>query len=525
MAANLTIRVDDTPVRIHLAPAPDAVLDAAALAALAGKASITDLASTASGKGVDLIGYKWPGALSVTRELRDKIGEGEIVLDDFGGVPDGATDSSSATDAVFNEMNLGVIGDRQRRLRVKLNAGQYRFTAPIETGAIQDFAMIGAGPELTSLLIDHADGHGILYEGDGNALFQGFVIYGSDDRYAEAADDTLSGFVSDPGVASTTLQLRMIDVYSYRHPGKGIYHVNPEQSQIINCRAANNKGKGLHLYGRDLTNIMNRVDGFRARDNGSIGIHSQSLDHGTFIGCESLNSGAGVAGTYQMQIEGACNTVIQPDLEMFDHVTGATDYRGIALAGRKNQLHGGTYYGLNSAVRCANGDESVIWMPVITGKSGATMATGVVIDALSDNCLVVLGTAGADVTTRISNSSPTSTTVLDGRWSIPKRTYPPVAATLTAAAYTPDMAAGSTFLLTLTANATINAPTGLAAGDVVEFIFIQDGTGGWTVTFASGYKHAWSNTGNTAGKRSAIEFRSLGAATLTQKAAQGPYVS
>jgi hypothetical protein len=61
----------------------------------------------------------------------------------------------------------------------------------------------------------------------------------------------------------------------------------------------------------------------------------------------------------------------------------------------------------------------------------------------------------------------------------------------------------------LTGNIVINAPTNPTKGRVLDFLFIQDGTGGRTVTWdatGAGYRHSWSDTGNTANKRASIRF-------------------
>ncbi|MDZ0374415.1 hypothetical protein M2S12_29300, partial [Klebsiella pneumoniae] len=83
----------------------------------------------------------------------------------------------------------------------------------------------------------------------------------------------------------------------------------------------------------------------------------------------------------------------------------------------------------------------------------------------------------------------------------------------TATAYTPIWSYGRTFkILSLTQSVTFNADSnsivGLAVGDRVVFSITQDATGGRNVSWGSAFKFpvAWSNTGNTAGKTTSIEF-------------------
>jgi len=344
--------------------------------------------------------HRWPAPLSV--------GLG-VCLEDFGGIPNGVTDCSPALAAALSAANVGVIGDRQRRMRIRLNSGQYRFAQPINISS-SDFAMVGAGPELTSLLIDHDDGHGISYTGDGNALFEGFTIYASDERNALGADNDLSGFVSDPGSSATTLMLCLRNVFSYRHPGKGISLINPELASVDGCRAANNKGKGLHMWGRDLANICNEVHRFRARNNGAEGVHWENLDSGKLVFCEALNNGQGVSGGYQAIVEGAGNSIDQIDVEMFDHVTSETDYRGLLLSGRGNEHKHGQYYGLNMGLHCASAKGTIIQQIKVEGKSGAEMAQGIVLDSNSGGSTVSVAQKNL-VTTLVADPSTGSTII------------------------------------------------------------------------------------------------------------------
>lgn len=72
-----------------------------------------------------------------------------------------------------------------------------------------------------------------------------------------------------------------------------------------------------------------------------------------------------------------------------------------------------------------------------------------------------------------------------------------------------NAAAGSLLKVTLTESVTVtpnNYPYASLPGGVLEFVFTQNGTGGWAVAFSSAFKTAWSDTGNTANKVSSIRF-------------------
>lgn len=134
----------------------------------------------------------------------------------------------------------------------------------------------------------------------------------------------------------------------------------------------------------------------------------------------------------------------------------------------------------------------------------------------SNNCesiSVILGSEG--------NNADGLNTVVDMNlyqtWSVP---VPATQASVTAGV---NAAFNSIFEDTLAANQTVGAPTGARVGQRVTFTFIQNGTGGYTVTWNSAFKVSWSDTGNTANKRSSISFIYDGT-NFNQDGAQTPYV-
>lgn len=69
-----------------------------------------------------------------------------------------------------------------------------------------------------------------------------------------------------------------------------------------------------------------------------------------------------------------------------------------------------------------------------------------------------------------------------------------------------DASTANTFQVTLTAARTVGAPSSPITGQRISFLFLQDGTGGWAVSWNTVFKVSWSSTGNTAGKRSSVAF-------------------
>ena len=68
------------------------------------------------------------------------------------------------------------------------------------------------------------------------------------------------------------------------------------------------------------------------------------------------------------------------------------------------------------------------------------------------------------------------------------RAYNPITTLTDAASITVNFALGNNFLVTLGGNRTLEAPTNATAGQTGEIYFIQDGTGGRTISFNAVYK-------------------------------------
>lgn len=87
------------------------------------------------------------------------------------------------------------------------------------------------------------------------------------------------------------------------------------------------------------------------------------------------------------------------------------------------------------------------------------------------------------------------------------RTRDQVAAVGYAASYTPNPLMPGRKIITLTGNITIANPSavGRYVGCPLSFLFIQDATGGRTVTWGSDFQVNWTPT-TTANKRNSIDF-------------------
>jgi hypothetical protein len=69
-----------------------------------------------------------------------------------------------------------------------------------------------------------------------------------------------------------------------------------------------------------------------------------------------------------------------------------------------------------------------------------------------------------------------------------------------------DASLGDIGTVTLGGNRTMGAPSNPVTGQRLGFTITQDGTGGRTLAWNAVFKVSWSETGNTLGKISSIEF-------------------
>lgn len=86
-----------------------------------------------------------------------------------------------------------------------------------------------------------------------------------------------------------------------------------------------------------------------------------------------------------------------------------------------------------------------------------------------------------------------------------------------------DVSGGNSIKVTLTAARVVGAPINPFTGQRLVFTFVQNGIGGWAITWNAVFKHGWVDTGNTLNKRSSIAFIYDGT-NWNQDSAQALYV-
>lgn len=121
---------------------------------VAASNGMADLASTAAGKGAEMVAFKQAGAGAVERTLLEK-GRETVSVKDFGAVGDGVADDTAAINAAI--ASLPELGGK-----AVFPNGTYRITAPI-TITNKAVALIGSGREGTRIIQATSNTDGISF--------------------------------------------------------------------------------------------------------------------------------------------------------------------------------------------------------------------------------------------------------------------------------------------------------------------------------------------------------------------------
>jgi hypothetical protein len=152
---------------------------------------------------------------------------------------------------------------------------------------------------------------------------------------------------------------------------------------------------------------------------------------------------------------------------------------------------------------------------IIGGAPGATLQ----IDASSGQSLVLSG--GGTFSVLVSATSIQFATSAIALKDFQRSRQTPTETVLVSGV---DATAGELVSVTLSAARLVGAPLNPATGQRLTFILLQNGTGGFAVTWNAVFKVSWSDTGNTANKRSMISFVYDGT-NWCQDGAQTPYIT
>lgn len=453
------------------------------------------------------VSFLQSGTAAAVRSSLAKMRDFVSVLD-FGAVGDNVNDDTAAIQAAVNAVIANGGGT------VYVPPGSYKVTATITLGA--SVSIIGSG-KLAS------------------KFYPTTAVTGAVFSYLPASQTTCGIVISDIGVIGNNITqdvfsfqnltfLTLQRIYMDSFTGTGHTHVlfnNVEDSIVTGCMFMSIYGDGLQLTNNS-NNVTLTQNTFNAAGASGVGIYAAPNTENTIIqgnnfeGSSIGNAGIICSATVNTFItanyfefwNGACiqaNSGVANNLRISDNWLGATSSAAamcvLNSTGPNDRLKIENNYLINLGV---------------AGNSS--------IGFFLDNCTNIWaqgnksgGTGTAII--RIGGVAKASPDYCQVSSIIPNTQSPAYSATLSI-----DASAGEKFFVgALTGNITIAAPTNGTIGQRISFFFIQDGTGGRTVTWNSVFvRNSWSDAGNTANTRSSISFTCLdGTNWLQEGAAKG----
>lgn len=443
-----------------------------------------------------------------------------VSLKEFGAAGDGVTDDTDAITSWLAALSKGTIYAETRNLKGYVPAGVYLFNTNFTIGSAGVYAGIdifGDGDKNSIFLAGAESGNAITIAGEQVTLTD-LGVYATTARTASAGD---AGIYINASASTTSARVTLRNVHVLNQPGHGVHAVRVEHHLFERVWASYCGGKGIYLDHGAGAASWNLFLNCRAQYCGGVGIElTSNTQHNTLINCEALNN----EGTESIYIKGRGNILINPDAENSANITGATSYVGIKLEGTRHQVLGGYIGDMNAPIKLIAASLCVIDQPTISNGASAVTATyGVEADASSTRNRYYLPGSATSITNILepATGNQGDLVIKDGL-----EYHRPQALRLLSASpgatYAPDMLYTEVFALTISQNLTISSPTNYRTGQVITFHLIQNGTGGYTVSWNGIFKVTWSNTGNTANKTSSISFFYDGT-SFRQLYAQSPY--
>lgn len=437
----------------------------------------------------------------------------EVYPEWWGAVADDSTDCATAinaADAVACVGTLGIDGNSiVANTIVRFQPGNYRHASAL---TYRGAPWVGAG--YTATIIRRTGSSGAAVDAVGTTgnrrvlSIKGIMFDGS------LATGTAYGLRLGYNQRSFPA-LDSVRIHGF--PGPGIYFASPTWSMsfvdvYLSFNAADDKFSGIYqdasLVAGDLVAL--EFHNLQVENNGVVG--STKSGGMQITGAQGLRFYGGVwegnYGTSEAHFTD-CEGVyvygghIESDVGSVDH--------GVLFMGAS---YGGVYGMTNTAETGFAGAGAAIYvggtsiMTVDSVRSDGDWITNL---AVADTAIVNL--TGAGVMPVINTS---------GSGQLHRHT--PLRKTLTdAATIATNATTGTEFAVTLGGNRTMGAPTNASIGQEITYLVIQDGTGGRTLAWNAVFKVSWSDTGNTAGKRSTISF-SYDGTNWNQVGAQSPYI-
>jgi hypothetical protein len=403
---------------------------------------------------------------------------------DFGAQGDGLADDTTAIQAAIDQ--AGLDGDAYGC--VFFPPGSYKVTGTIRYAG-NGLALVGVGANTSGIV--HAP----------SAADTDCVVFASPtDAYQ--SDNSVRGLTieSSSGLSRYLLDINgqegfLVD-HAYVTGGQHALRVNNAiHGRFAFCkfRGASSHGVRIGDTGFSVTTMM--FSGCYISSNAGAGVYSESGSQGFTATIFESNGTYGLyCPTGGARVSG-CHFEANPS----GCVRGGDTWPGAVYTYFHSQLNtfvspgAAPGFELDYGVLESNGDYFVSPTGAFVQQTAHTKRIQIASDPIPPTAVTINPITNAD------------TGVVRGSLGAPAEGF--IALGNSGISYDPIVRDGAVQTLTINSHFTMGVPTGSPVmGQTLTFQLLQDGSGGWNVSWNAVYKHCWSNGGNIAASRSAITF-------------------
>jgi hypothetical protein len=418
------------------------------------------------------------------------LGFGEADVREWGAKHDNVNDDTSAIQAASNFLIASGGGV------IYVPQGAYKTTSTITLGA---HVSIRGDGELVSTFYPTTAVTGAVFSYLPGTFTTSNIVISDIGVLGNAT--TINAF-SFQNLTFVTLQRVYMDSFT-NSAQVHVKYVNVEDGVIAGCAFMSIHGNGAQLS-TNSNNITIRESTFNAAGAAAVGISLDNTTENTVI--QGNNFEGASVGNVGVIAGGTINTYIVANY--FEYWTGAciTANSGSAYNLRiSDNFMLATSAATADAVLNSTNDRMTLENNYLVGLGNASITTiGFYVDG-STNVWARGNKSGGSSTAIVhiggaSQSAPDYTPVVQVAQSLAFLATLPI-----------DANKGSAiFVGALTGNITIGAPSNGVIGQTLTINFLQDGTGGRTVTWNAVFvRNSWSDSGNAANTRSSISFMCL----------------